>query len=147
MAYYYINTDWEARNDKITCDVWFKYDMAFAGDLENNKWEHSKFFEKLIIGDILFMYHSMKDKRKHNKKGYVGAGIVQKLWDAKCYEDKNRLLYRIEPYEYRIKVDWCLDLRATPKPASKIGLPVTPNYWCRIDETRYNVKELITSFL
>jgi len=144
MAYYYINTDWDARqNFKITCDIWFENKMAFAGDHENNKWEHSKFFKKLNIGDVLFMYHSKKDKRKHHKKRYVGAGIVQKKWDEICYENSDRLLYRKEPYEYRVDVDWCLDWRAMPKSASEIGLPVTPNYWCRIDETRYNVKDLI----
>lgn len=145
MAYYIVNTDWNARDDVITCDLWFFKKMAFAGDFAGNKWEHASLFKRLDIGDTLFMYHSKKDNRKHDKKAFVGIGDVLKSWDEKCYEGENRLLYNVdrEIYEYRICVNWFADLRESPKDQYELNLFTTPRTWARIDEVKYPVQETV----
>jgi 5-methylcytosine-specific restriction endonuclease McrA len=128
MAFYVINTDRYARKDS-TCDLWFKYGMAFAGDQEGHRGKHAGLFSKLRPKDILFMYHS--------EVGYVGVGTVCEKWDEQVYEDEKRLLYITEPSEYRIKVDWIQDWRQSPKGGEHV-LPVPRgSTWQKIDEARF----------
>lgn len=133
MKYYLINTDREAidaaRKAKglRTCDLWFAYRMAFAGNKKDEPGKHAKLFEKLKDRDVLFMYHS--------GVGCVGVGIVPHGWDGDWKTGEDRLLYTNEFYEYRIDVDWTHDWRASPR---KEGLPVPHGRpWQEIDENRY----------
>lgn len=89
----------------------------------------------------------MKDRKNHNQKGFVGVGIVTNEWDGKCYEGSHRLLYRKEKYEYRIGVEWYKDWRDEPKSGSELGLPVSPNYWCKIDDEKYMVSERLGNII
>lgn len=98
MEYWRINTDHGARADLRTCDVWYRFGMAFTGDFVGERSNHDKVFRKLLPGDGVFMHHS--------SLGVVGYGIVAEEWDRKTYEGQERLLYRKELYEYRIAVDW-----------------------------------------
>ena len=123
MAFYLINTDRNAREDS-TCDLWFKHGMAFAGDHEEHRGDHAALFSKLRPKDILFMYNSKKKRRKDKEGGYVGVGIVCEKWDKQVYKGKDRLLYKTEPYEYRIKVNWTQDWRKSPKKGGEHALPM-----------------------
>ena len=119
MAYWRMNTDRDARNDVSTCDLWYSYRMAFAGD-KLICFEHAKDFENLLIGDGIFMHH--------NKAGIVGYGIIKENWDEKAYESSDKMLYidgeSEEIYEYRIKVKWLpeYDRRQAPLKFSQINI-------------------------
>jgi len=143
MAFYLVNTDWNARDDVVTCDLWFQHNMAFAGDHVGRKWDHSTLYRRLTIGDILFMYHSKRDNKKHGKKGFVGIGEVLEDWGEVSYEGSDRILYREEPHEYRIPVKWFADWRDSPKNAKELSLFTTPASWATIDEKKYPVRELV----
>ena len=78
MTYWRINTDYSARSDVRTCDLWYRYGMVFAGDYEGKELEHSKVFEKLSIGDGVFMHDS--------GRGIVGYGTVTETWDRMTYK-------------------------------------------------------------
>lgn len=102
MEYWRINTDSKAREDILTCDLWYKFSMAFTGDYVENKLNHANVFKKLSIGDGIFMHHS--------GLGVVGYGLVQETWDGVIYTGTKKLLYVAgkanEFYEYRIAVAW-----------------------------------------
>jgi hypothetical protein len=99
MNYYFINTNSDARKDVRTCDLWFEYSMAFSG----GDWK--KFglpLQRLKPFDICLMYH--------NQVGIVGVGRVLEYWDKKPHTTKVvYLTYNFN--EYRICIDWYLDLR------------------------------------
>lgn len=123
MAVYAINTDRNAIDEDSTlkgvstCDLWFKHEMAFAGDfLEKKKGKHASLFMKLKIEDVLLMYHS--------GKGYVGIGKVISEWDEKIYEGEKMILYTKDvAYEYRIPVLWTHDFRERPLTEKNDGWP------------------------
>ena len=96
MTFYYMNTDWKARQDAITCDLWFEFGMAFAGDRDRQGMygKHVYPFRRLVPDDVVLMYHSAEDNRKHHEKGYVGIGTVIEPWNKKVYKGKDRLLYQ-----------------------------------------------------
>jgi hypothetical protein len=110
MAYWFFNTDKAARGDARTCDLWFEHGLAFSG----GDWEkYAKPLEKLNLRDHCLMYH--------NGLGIVGVGRVIEKWDHKRYSDK--LLYNDDSFsEYRLRVDWYLDLRTNPlDPQTEFG--------------------------
>ena len=116
MNYWRINTDKNSRKNDSTCDLWYKYDMAFTGDYANtprNK-RHDKHLAQLIPEDGIFMHHS--------GMGIVGYGLVKEHWNGKFYTGDERLLYREEPYEYRIAVEWDPAYDCRQNPVSVQGL-------------------------
>jgi hypothetical protein len=110
MNYYFINTDGDARKDVRTCDLWFDQSMAFSGgDLE----KYGLPLRGLKPFDICLMYH--------NRVGVVGVGRSLEDWDGQSHTDKR--IYINYPFpEYRIYVDWYIDIRANPvDPQSEFG--------------------------
>ena len=114
MKYWRINTDSEGEENPRTCDLWYKFCMAFTGDYAENEGKHSIIFKKLEVGDGIFMHHT--------GLGIVGYGEVAKAWDGEFYKGNDKLLYkdegRKELCEYRILVDWKggYDSRENPLP-------------------------------
>jgi hypothetical protein len=104
MAYYFINTDAKSLGNNSPHDLWFRYGFAFSG----GPIKYGQKFERLSPDDTLLMYA--------NGLGVVGVGIVKEMWDGNSYKEGEQLVY-VEPYpdvEYRIKADWCLDMRQKP---------------------------------
>jgi hypothetical protein len=98
MDYYIINTD--ARNLGYNPhDIWIEYGMAFTG----YSMRYGEYLGKLKPNDICFMYV--------NQRGILAVGWVLEEWDGKTYDSP--IVYT-EMNEYRIKVDWFLDLRSKP---------------------------------
>jgi hypothetical protein len=81
MKYWRINTDSTARVDVKTCDLWYKLEMAFAGDFAETKRRHDTLFGKLSPGDGVFMHHS--------RLGIVGYGIVREEWNGETYKGRD----------------------------------------------------------
>jgi len=106
MNYYFFNTDsddGDARKDFRTCDLWFDNNMAFSG----NNWEkYGLPLRRLKPADICLMYH--------NRIGIVGVGRVLENWDEHPYKN-NKLVYIYNHFaEYRLSVDWYIDIRDNP---------------------------------
>ena len=135
MEFYRINTDREGKETSRTCDLWYKFCMAFTGDYPQDIIKHAKVFKKIAIGDGIFMHHT--------GLGIVGYGIVAEIWDQEIYKGTDKRLYvdgeRDELYEYRIKVDWDIhcDCRKNPLPI-KSRLPYRGTY-SHIDTKRWNI--------
>ena len=108
MNYWRINTDSDAIPEKRTCDLWYAFGAAFAGDIEGAELKHAAVFRKLSPGDGIFMHH--------NKLGVVGYGVVQEMWNCKIYTGTDRRLYETEPCEYSVQVKWdpACDCREDP---------------------------------
>ena len=108
MNYYYINTDTDALGYSPHTK-WLKYDRAFtSGEGRDGYYKYGeRVLGTLNPGDMLFMYVS--------RCGVVAAGWVCEFWDRCAYRDGNRLVYRDTEYaEYRIGVDWCLNVVGNP---------------------------------
>ena len=73
MEYWRINTDRVKKENPRTCDLWYEFGMAFAGDFSQNRLEHATVFKKLSVGDGVFMHHT--------GLGIVGYGVVTETWD------------------------------------------------------------------
>jgi hypothetical protein len=131
MNYWFINTDESALKDVNTCDLWFKHGLAFSG----GDWDkYALPLRNLELRDILFMYH--------NHLGIVGVGRVLKVWDENPYREK--LLYTDFDFsEYRIRVDWYIDIRDNPiNPRSEFGYN-SSRFLQRIDEQRETAANLV----
>jgi hypothetical protein len=110
MAYYFINTDAKSLGGESPHDKWIKYKYAFTGGLI----AYGKQLGRLSQGDICLAYA--------NRIGVVAAGKVLSTWDGITYQ--NPLVYT-EPHkdkEYRIGVDWFLDLRDKPIKIDRLRL-------------------------
>lgn len=101
-TYWFINTDAASVKNCKTCDLWFRYGMAFSG----GDWKNFGLpMGKLKPSDVLIMFQ--------DEVGIVGAGRVLETWDGQSYSEK--LIYSELDYsEYRIRVDWFIDLRTNP---------------------------------
>jgi hypothetical protein len=111
MQYVFINTDSDSFTGRHNISTWFNNKMAFTG----GKQKYGRLLNKLRPNDICFMYE--------NRSGVLGVGCVLEKWDGKAY---NSPLYYIsedkerrdgidkDGSEYRIQVDWFLDLRDSP---------------------------------
>lgn len=106
MSYYYINTDTNALGYSPHA-TWLGHNHAFtSGDSQKGYEDYGvRVFGKLNRSDILFMYA--------NKCGVVAAGRVSESWNCRSYEGEDRLIYQ-ECAEYRIGVDWYLDVVNNP---------------------------------
>jgi len=137
MDYWRINTDRDARKDIRTCDLWYDKRKAFTGDFEKSRTTrpHYRLFERLSPGVGLFMHHS--------GLGIVGYGVVEEEWDGKIYKGKQRRLYKVEPYEYRIAVKWDSDYDCRENPVSILGtLPYAGTY-SRVDPEKWDIKGVL----
>jgi hypothetical protein len=139
MKHWRINTDSEKNENIRTCDIWYKYGMAFTGDHMGNKGNHTAVFKKISIGDGVFMHH--------RGLGIVGYGVVKNGWDEGIYEGDDRLLYvkrqHQEIYEYRISIDWDVDCDCRKNPLPINGrLPYRGTY-CEVDTEKYNIKSIL----
>jgi hypothetical protein len=117
MSYYYINTDTDALGYSPHAK-WIEYNHAFtSGNSQKGHEDYGvRVLGKLSRGDILFMYA--------NKCGVMAAGRVSESWNRRSYEGGDRLIYQ-ECTEYRIGVDWYLDVVNNPintKDLKSIGL-------------------------
>jgi hypothetical protein len=143
VEYWRINTDREEAETFRTCDLWYKFGMAFTGNYPQHRLKHAKVFMKLAFGDGLFMHHS--------GLGIVGYGIVAETWDKAIYTGTNKLLYldgeRDELYEYRIKVNWDVhyDCRRNPLPIKR-RLPYMGTY-SHIDTGKWDVRSVLRDLL
>lgn len=110
MAYYFVNTDAKSLGGKSPHNRWIKYEYAFTG----GPIAYGEALGRLSQGDICLMYA--------NCISVVAIGKVSSPWDGVTYEDP--LVYT-EPYkdkEYRISVDWFLDLRDKPIKIDRLRL-------------------------
>ena len=139
MAYWRMNTDKDARNDARTCDLWYKYGMAFAGDHQGKEKRHASIFKKLSPEDGIFMHVS--------GLGVVGFGIVQELWDKQAYKPQDSLVYNIgapkEIYEYRIRVNWLPEYDRRKNPLNINKLIPHMGTFNEIDENTYDVQGVL----
>ena len=135
MAYWFINTDEGARRDIRTCDLWFAYGMAFSG----GDWKkYALPLQKIEPFDHCLMYH--------NRLGIVGVGRVIEKWDGKPHVSK--LVYTNDSFsEYRLRVDWYLDLRTDPVDPRTEGLPVLPRFLKRIAKHEETAANLVSRLL
>jgi hypothetical protein len=110
MAYYFINTDAKSLGGKSPHDKWISYEYAFTG----GPIAYGKELGRLSQGDICLMYA--------NRIGVVAIGKVLSTWDGITY--KNPLVYTgpHKDKEYRICVDWFLDLRDKPIKTDRLRL-------------------------
>lgn len=124
MKYWRISTDSEVNDVERTCDIWYKFQMAFTGDCEK-EFKHAAVMRKLRPGHGIFMHHK--------GLGLVGFGIVHELWDGKSYNGEDKKFYvsqnRKEIFEYRIAVNWdtSCDCRENPV-ALGVRLPYRGTY-------------------
>lgn len=105
MKYYFINTDFKTLNYSPH-DIWIENNLAFTG----GPIEYGKLLQKLKPDDICLMYV--------NTVGIMAIGRVMENWDGKKYIPP--MLYSKPDDEYRIKVDWFLDLREHPISTSEL---------------------------
>ena len=108
MAYYFLNTDAKSLGRVSPHDKWIKHGFAFTG----GPIVYGKKLGRLSPGDICLMYA--------NLIGMVAIGRVLEEWDGKTYTSP--IVYTSPHYdeEYRIRVDWYLDLRKNPIAPSKL---------------------------
>lgn len=135
MKYRRINTDSNARDDTRTCDLWYKFGMAFAGDSAEIKRRHDTVFSGISPNDGVFMHHS--------GLGIVGYGIAKEKWNGQTYQRAERQFYVREPYEYRIAVDWdtACDCRENPLPISG-RLPYGGTY-SEVDPGKWDIQSVL----
>ncbi|GAK56151.1 hypothetical protein U27_03113 [Candidatus Vecturithrix granuli] len=110
MTYWFINTNEDVRKDMRTCDLWFEHGVACSG---GDRDTYGLPLSKLDPSDILLMYH--------NGLGIVAVGRVLEIWDGQAHSSK--LIYTEFDYaEYRLRVDWYIDLRTNPiDPRTEFG--------------------------
>ena len=105
MTYWYFNTDKGKKYNPTP--IWFQTGMAYSG---GDRQDYGEPLKKLQPNDICFMYE--------NRIGIVSVGRVIEQWDGKSHKDKNdKYVYKYDNYdmdEYRIKIEWLIDLRNKP---------------------------------
>lgn len=100
MEYYVVNTD--AKSLRVSPhDTWFQTSLVITGGPPR----YGKTLGRLQASDIVFMYV--------NRLGVVGVGRVIKPWDGSTYDPPLVYVDPKEP-EYRLQVQWFLDLRSCP---------------------------------
>ena len=108
---WFINTDAASLGGVSPHDTWFARGRAFtAGEVT-----YGTKLAKLTPGDLLLMWA--------NGRGVVGIGRVTASWDRRPYgEDAWVYLKGTKDYgrEYRLPVDWFLDLREEPMQRAEI---------------------------
>lgn len=108
QQYFFYNTD---RNSFSTSRFHILIANGFAASA--GPYKYGENFRKLKQGDMLLMYE--------NRVGVVATGEVSALWDGKRYQEplyytSDELHYLVpeEPFEYRIPVDWYMDMSDNP---------------------------------
>ena len=135
MKYWRINTDSAARHDVKTCDLWYEHGMVFTGDYDGNLQKHDSVLRKMEPGHGVYMHHS--------GAGIVGYGTVTEKWNGKIYEGDQRLLYRVERFEYRIRVDWLPEYDRRWNPLSVNGnLPYMGTY-SQVDPKKWDISSVL----
>jgi len=112
MKYYFINTDAKSLGNVSPHEKWLKYGSAFTGGPR----KYGDELGRLAPGDICLMYA--------NKIGIVAVGRVIEPWGGS--ENSPPLVYT-SPYEdkeYRLRVDWCLDLCESPITPSELRVAI-----------------------
>lgn len=108
-SWYFVNTDATSLGGESPHDAWLEYGMAFTGGGR----EYGEKLSRLSTGDAVLAWA--------NGEGVVAVGRVVAPWDEIAHDDP--LVY-VEPYadtEYRLVVDWFLDLRDGPMTPADIG--------------------------
>ncbi|MCF8260343.1 MAG: EVE domain-containing protein [Melioribacteraceae bacterium] len=134
MTYWVINTDKLNGISLKAYDIWYKTEMAFAGDNKPTYDKHKGFFKRVSVGDYVFMYQS--------GEGIVGLGEIVEEWDGKTYTKAERLFYSIDEFEYRIAVDWKPEYDTRNNPL--IGKEYLPyrGYHAKIDPKKWDVEKV-----
>ena len=103
MAIYLINTDAKSIGGESPHQKWLENGIATTG----GPIKYGNKLGRLAAGDILVAYVS--------GVGVVAVGRVVSTWDGITYESE-QLVYRppYEDLEYRIKVDWILNISRYP---------------------------------
>lgn len=101
--WYFINSDAKTLGPSPH-DLWFESGMAFTG---GDMVPYGQQLAVLRPGDALLLWA--------NGLGVVAVGRVQAPWDGKAYR-QHRICYRppCDDDEYRVRVDWLIDLRRNP---------------------------------
>jgi hypothetical protein len=141
MRFWRISTDSEKNDIERTCDTWYRHQMAFSGDYENNPRKHCRVMDNLTPGDGIFMHHK--------GFGIVGYGVVENTWDGVSYTEPDNLLYkkpqREEHFEYRIKVAWDVSCDCRENPLPILGRLHYRGTYCEVrdDNNRWNVSAIL----
>ena len=130
----FINTDATSLGGASPHDRWIEYGKAFTGG-------DRRFAAKLArlnVGCTLLMWA--------NGLGVVAVGRVAAAWDGKTHTQPQ--IYKAPFYdvEYRISVDWYLDLRDAPIGSAELGFNPRQSVENVIDDVRRRrLLELVTS--
>lgn len=129
--WYFINTDAKSLGGQSPHDLWFEHGKAFVGGDPR----HGRLLQRPLPGDTLLMWV--------NGRGVVGVGVVTAPWDGRVHEDA--VVYRPphrEP-EYRLGVNWIVDLRSSPITAREIGSNPPSTLQRLLESRRDRVRGLI----
>lgn len=103
MNYYFINSDADTRDDINTCDILISKGIACSGgDFE----KYGIPLKSIEPKDICLLYH--------DGQGLVAVGRALETWDQISHVTKKIIYTNSDLPEYRLRVDWFIDLRATP---------------------------------
>lgn len=130
MAYYFINTDAKSLGGVSPHDKWFATGFAFTGG-------PIKYGEKLgrfDRGDVLLMYA--------NGLGVVAVGTVLESWDGSDHRPQLVYTHPYEDREYRVAVQWFLDLRDMPVSAAKLKETIGWNPSSAVQEVRKGMDKI-----
>lgn len=107
--WFFVNTDAVSLGGVSPHDRWIEHGMAFTGGSA----PYGKLLGALSNGDVVLAWA--------NGIGVVAVGVVVSSWDGVAHRDA--IVY-VEPYadvEYRVGVDWFLNLRSSPIGRREIG--------------------------
>ena len=149
MDYFFYNTDADGIIDKPKPRFKTLIEGSFAA-IGGDPKTYGEQFRNLKEGDILLMYE--------NKVGVVAIGKVLELWNGLHYSNPlyytsaELHLFSGAPLEYRIKVNWFLNLSDIPVGLDYIqrhfGSKYTPRGAVRkIDKYRLEIEEMIGNLL
>lgn len=142
MDYFFYNSDAKSLIDKTQPRFRILISGNFAASSGNRHFGEN--FKRLKIGDVLLMYE--------NEVGVVAVGSVLKPWDGISYADP--LYYTKEEmivpandgaFEYRIMVNWYLDLSLNPITAKHLrqySIPLPPLAFSKINR-RSEVEQML----
>lgn len=149
MDYFFYNTDAKCIVDKPKPRFKTLIEGSFAA-IGGDPKTYGEKFRNLKEGDILLMYE--------NKIGVVAIGKILEPWDAVYYPNPlyytsaELHLFSGAPLEYRIKVNWFLNLSDIPLSLDYIqrrfGSKYTPRgAVSKIDKYRLEIEEMIGNLL
>ena len=133
MNYFFYNTDANSlsRNGRFPILI----EQGFAATSGPRRFGEE--LGKLSLGDTILMYE--------NGQGVVAVGAVLEHWDGETYERPRYYAEDDFDHEYRIKVDWFLDLSKSPITVKELKRRAsTPRgAICRVRKWRSEIEKMI----